>query len=99
MKSGFFDKILKRMDRLEPAEVQRYLLRLVQEKGFFEKVFESLQEGVILIDTEGVVTYVNRAACGFFGFDRELIVGRKLTEGVRGFDWESLSKSRRRGEP
>lgn len=93
MKSGFFDKILKRMDRLEPAEVQRYLLRLVQEKGFFEKVFESLQEGVILIDTEGVVTYVNRAACGFFGFDRELIVGRKLTEGLRGFDWESLSKS------
>ena len=50
MKSGFFDKIVKRMDRLEPADVQRYLLRLVQEKGFFEKVFEALQEGVILLD-------------------------------------------------
>src|SRR5262245_6795947 len=38
MKSGFFDKIVRRMDRLEPAEVQRYLLRLVKEQGFFEKV-------------------------------------------------------------
>lgn len=93
MKSSFFDKIVKRMDRLEPADVQRYLLRLVQEKGFFEKVFEALQEGVILLDGEGVVTYVNRAACGFFGFDREVIVGRSLAEGIRGFDWELLAKS------
>jgi two-component system, sporulation sensor kinase E len=93
MKSGFFDKIVKRMDRLEPADVQRYLLRLVQEKGFFEKVFEALQEGVILLDGEGTVTYVNRAACGFFGFERDLIVGRKLGEGLRGFDLETLAKS------
>ncbi len=93
MKSGFFDKIVKRMDRLEPADVQRYLLRLVQEKGFFEKVFEALQEGVILLDGEGTVTYVNRAACGFFGFERDVIVGRKLGEGLRGFDLENLTKS------
>lgn len=93
MKSSFFDKIIKRMDRLEPADVQRYLLRLVQEKGFFEKVFEALQEGVILLDRSGVVTYVNRAACGFFGFERDLIVGRRLAEGLRGFDWESLAES------
>jgi two-component system, sporulation sensor kinase E len=93
MKSGFFDRIVKHMDRLESADVQRYLLRLVQEKGFFEKVFEALQEGVILLDAEGTVTYVNRAACGFFGFERDLIVGRKLSEGVRVFDWETLSKS------
>ena len=93
MKSSFFDKIVKRMDRLEPADVQRYLLRLVQEKGFFEKVFEALQEGVILLDAEGVVTYVNRAACGFFGFDRDLIVGRRLGEGIRGFNWDELAKS------
>ena len=93
MNSGFFDKLVRRMDRLEPAEVQRYLMRLVQEKGFFEKVFEALQEGVILLDGEGRVTYVNRAACGFFGFDRELIVGSKLAEGVRGFDLETLEKT------
>jgi two-component system, sporulation sensor kinase E len=93
MKSGFFDKIVKRMDRLEPADVQRYLLRLIEEKGFFEKVFEALQEGVILLDHEGSVTYVNRAACGLFGLEREKIIGQKLGAGLRGFDWEDLLKT------
>ena len=93
MKSGFFDKILKRMDRVEPADIQRYLHRLIQEKGFFEKVFEALQEGVILLDPEGNVTYVNRAACILFGLEKEKIVGQKLTEGLRGFDWDELVKT------
>ncbi len=93
MKSGFFDKLVKRMDRLEPSDVQRYLLRLIQEKGFFEKVFESLQEGVILLDHEGMVTYVNRAPCTLFGLEKEKIVGQKLTQGLQGFDWEALLKS------
>jgi len=93
MKSGFFDKLVRRMDRLEPTEVQGQLLRLIQEQGFFQKVFEALQEGVILLDAEGTVTYVNRAACGFFGFERDSIVGRKLGEGLRGFDWDTLARS------
>jgi len=93
MKSGFFDKIVRRMDRLEPADVQRYLLRLIQEKGFFEKVFEALQEGVILLDLEGKVTYVNRAACVLFGLEKEKIVGQKLAAGLQGFDWDALMKS------
>jgi two-component system, sporulation sensor kinase E len=93
MKSGFFDKLVRRMDRLEPADVQRYLQRLVQEKGFFEKVFEALQEGVILLDHEGMVTYVNRAACVLFGLEKEKIVGQKLTQGLQGFDWDALMKS------
>ena len=93
MKSGFFDKIVRRLDRLEAADMQRYLLRLIQEKGFFEKVFEALQEGVILLDLEGRVTYVNRAACVLFSLDREKIMDQKLAEGVRGFDWDALIKS------
>lgn len=93
MKTGFFDKIVRRLDRLEAADMQRYLLRLVQEKGLFEKVFEALQEGVILLDLEGRVTYVNRAACVLFSLDREKIMDQKLAEGVRGFDWDALIKS------
>jgi two-component system, sporulation sensor kinase E len=93
MKSGFFDKLVKRMDHLEPADMQRYLQRLVQEKGLFEKVFEALQEGVILLDQEGKVTYVNSAACNLFGLQRDKIHGQQLTNGLQGFDWSALLKS------
>ena len=54
MKSGFFDKLIKRMDRLEPGEVQHFLAELLREKGLLEKVFQALQEGVTAVMLEGM---------------------------------------------
>ena len=48
MKSGFLEKLVARLDRVEHGEVQQLVTRLIREKGFLEKVFEALQEGVIL---------------------------------------------------
>jgi PAS domain S-box-containing protein len=90
MRSAFIDKLIKRMDRLEPGEVQGIVLELLREKGLLEKVFEALQEGVILLDAEGQVTYVNRAACQFFGMEKEAVIGQRLAQGVRGLDWDGV---------
>jgi two-component system, sporulation sensor kinase E len=90
MHSGFIEKLISRLDRLEPGQVQTLVDRLLREKGFLERVFESLQEGVLLLDPDGAVSFVNRAACGFFGLDSENAVGRKLDALVRGLDWKSL---------
>jgi PAS domain S-box-containing protein len=92
MRSAFIDKLLKRMDRLEPGEVQCVVLELMKEKGFLEKVFQTLQEGVILLGPEGAVTYVNQAACTFFGLQAEQVIGQKLQQGMRGLDWNELLK-------
>ena len=92
MRSAFIDKLIKRMDRLEPGEVQGIVLELLREKGLLEKVFEALQEGVILLDPEGKVTYVNRAASQFFGIDRAVVLGQKLSQGVRGIDWTEMKQ-------
>lgn len=92
MRSAFIDKLIKRMDRLEPGEVQGIVLELLKEKGFLEKVFDALQEGVILLDTEAKVTYVNQAACQFFGFQSDQVLGQRLAQGVRGLDWNELLK-------
>lgn len=92
MKSGFLDKLLTRLDRVAPEEVQGYLLRLVREKGFFEQVFEALEEGVIICDPQGVISFINRAACGFFGLAQEETAGRRLDEAVRGLVWHPLKR-------
>jgi two-component system, sporulation sensor kinase E len=92
MRSAFIDKLIKRMDRLEPGEVQGIVRELVREKKFQEKVFEALQEGVILLDTEGKVSYVNRAACTFFGMEQDQVRGQGLAQGLRGLDWSELLK-------
>lgn len=92
MKSGFLEKLVARLDRVEHGEVQQIVTRLIHEKGFLEKVFEALQEGVIILDPQGVIGFVNQAACGFFGLDPEKAVGEHLSTQVRGLDWKSLVK-------
>ncbi len=92
MKSGFLEKLVSRLDRVEAGEVQQIVARLIREKGFLEKVFEALHEGVIILDAHGVIGFVNDAACQFFGLDPERAVGEKLSSQVRGLDWENLGK-------
>ena len=93
MKTGFLDKLIERLGRVGPEDVQNYLLQLAQEKGLIETVFNSIQEGIIVTDAKGRITYVNEAACELFGFDAETSIGKRLDERVRGLDWESLSNS------
>lgn len=73
-------------------EVQRIVGRLIQEKGFLENVFEALQEGVVLLDSQGVVLFVNRSAAAFFGLDAGKAVGMPLASQARGLDWEILMR-------
>jgi two-component system, sporulation sensor kinase E len=92
VKSGFLEKLVARLDRVEPGEVQQIVTRLIHEKGFLEKVFEALQEGVIVLDPQGRIGFVNRAASGFFGLDPEKAEGQPLASQVRGLDWETLGR-------
>lgn len=90
MKSQFIDKLIERINKVGPEEVQQYLLRLAREKGFLETVFNVLQEGVIVADVKGRITYLNQAACSFFGLDPEASVGALIAERIQGLDWEAL---------
>src|SRR4026209_1314240 len=93
MKAGFLEKLIGRLGKIGPEEVQNYLLRLAQEKGFLETVFNAIQEGIIVTDSSGRITYLNDAACELFGLDGENSIGKLLDERVRGLDWNALTNS------
>src|SRR6202162_1451346 len=93
MKAGFVEKLIGRLGKIGPEEVQNYFLRLAQEKGFLETVFNSIQEGIIVTDSNGRITYLNDAACQLFALEANDSVGKRLDERVRGLDWKSLSQS------
>lgn len=93
MNSGFLDKLLERIGRVRPEEVRDYVSRLADEKGFFETIFHALHEGVIVTDSIGRITYLNRAACEFFGLERESAMGSLLTERLRGLDWSAIAEA------
>ncbi len=93
MKAGFLEKLIERLGRIGPEEVQNYFLRLAQEKGFLETVFNAIQEGIIVTDAKGRITYLNGAACELFGLETSDAIGKRLDERVRGLDWQSLTQS------
>jgi len=93
MKAGFLEKLIERLGRIGPQEVQNYFLRLAQEKGFLETVFNAIQEGIIVTDSKGRITYLNDAACELFGLEAGNAIGKRLDERMRGLDWESLTQS------
>ena len=93
MNSGFLDKLIERLGRVRPEDVQGYLLRLADEKGFLETIFNAIHEGVIVTDVTGRISYLNRAACALFGLEREACMGEPLAERLRGLDWEKLMEA------
>ncbi|MGJ8654878.1 MAG: two-component system sensor histidine kinase NtrB [Akkermansiaceae bacterium] len=91
MKDGFLDKLITRLDRFSPSEVQNLVSRLVREKGFMESVFEALREGVFILDPDGNITFANRAVHQLLGVDTTRCVGQKVNSVIRGLDWSNLA--------
>jgi nitrogen fixation/metabolism regulation signal transduction histidine kinase len=75
MKSGFFDKLVDRLDHLDSGSLQTYFLRLAKEKGLMETIFQALEEGLIVLDPEARISFANRAAEQFLGFRLESAEG------------------------
>ncbi len=90
MNSGFLDKLIERIGRVRPEDVQNYIHRLADEKGFLETIFNAIHEGVIVTDQNGRMNYLNRVACELFGLKREECMGQPLGERLRGLEWDRL---------
>jgi two-component system, sporulation sensor kinase E len=90
VKSGFLDRLIERLDRLDPKSVQIQFLRLAQERGLLEMIFQSIQEGVIVVSGSGKVTYANRAAENLIGFSLEKARGRPIARYLREIDWDRV---------
>src|SRR5471032_599775 len=93
MTSGFLEKLIERIGRIRPEEVQNYLLRLAREKGFLETIFNAIHEGVIVTDVQGIISFLIDAACELFGLSRDDCMGRALSDRISGLDWPSLAHS------
>jgi len=90
MKSGFIDKLIDRLDKVDPEEIQRIVLKAVEEKGFLERVFDVLREGIIVTGVRGTIHSVNQAACDFFGFTKQDLLGAAVYEQFPGIAWDEL---------
>jgi two-component system, sporulation sensor kinase E len=90
VKNTFLDKLLTRLDRVGQADLQAYLQRLSKEKGFFETIFNTLQEGIVVVDARGRIQYLNHAVTGLLGLDPAKALGSSMAQHLKELDWPSL---------
>ena len=91
---GFFNKVAEHIDKLD-AEGQRAQYRLlVKELSFYESVFRSLREGVLVVDADGTTVYANEAVARLTGFDGAKARGRPVRHLLPDWDWDTLYNSR-----
>ena len=96
MKTSFLEKLLERAPRVGSAELQTHLVRLAEEKGFLETLFNALQEGVTVLDDQGRLVYWNRAAERLLTLPETLEPGAwSLGRSLRGVDWKGLLQERK----
>jgi len=85
-KQRSLDRVLGRIDNLDPVNLANLVQRLARERGFFEAVFESIREGVLVVDVDGVVEYANEAGCSMVAL-KDVDIGRaslwRLIPGLR----------------
>ncbi|WP_372806973.1 nitrogen regulation protein NR(II) [Pontiella sp.] len=88
MKPGFFEKLVDRLDHVDKGSLQTYFLRLAREKGLMETIFQALEEGIIVLDPAAQISYANRAAEQFLGFQLKDAQGTKIARYLRGIHWD-----------
>ena len=90
MNASFLDKLIGRIERVDPQSLQSVVLKLAREKGFLETLFNTIQEGVIVTDADGRITYMNAAAGQLLGIDPERAVREPLSHYLRDLDWQKI---------
>ncbi len=90
MKNTFLDKLLNRIDRVGQGDLQAYLQRLNNEKGFFETIFNTLQEGIVVVDAKGRILYLNHAITTLLGMDLARAMGTPIAQHLKELDWPKI---------
>lgn len=70
-KSSHLERILGRVDDLDSVNLTILVQRLARERALLETVFNTIQEGILVIDGVGRIEYANEAGCRVIGLKEE----------------------------
>jgi two-component system, sporulation sensor kinase E len=90
-KSSFLDRVLGRIERLDAHGLQTVVQRLARERNFLETLFNTIEDGVLVVDETGRIIYLNQAVSLLLGLPADQIEGQHLTRFLPELDWEKFS--------
>ena len=96
-KSNFLDKVLGRIGRLDAHGLQTVVRRLARERDFLETLFNTIEDGVLVVDEEGRILYFNQAVTKLLGIQQA--EGETIARYLPEVEWEKLHELDRAGGP
>jgi two-component system, sporulation sensor kinase E len=97
-KSSFLDKVLGRIGRLDTQGLQTVVQRLARERTFLETLFNTIEDGVLVVDENKRIIYFNSAVSNLLGI-RPTAEGEPVNRYLPEFDWEHLMRIDAQGGP
>jgi len=76
----FIDRLIEKLDRLDDQDLAAHLRALSRDKGLLENVFNSMREGLLVVDWQGKIVFLNYSASRLLGLPPESI-GNPYTPG------------------
>src|SRR5204863_2137098 len=95
-KSSFLDKVLGRIGRLDAQGLQTVVQRLARERTFLETLFNTIEDGVLVVDEAGRILYLNQAVTRLLGLQPN-VEGQPITNFIPNLDWAAIARFDQRG--
>ena len=97
-KSSFLDKVLPRIGRLDEAGLQTVVQRLARERSFLETLFNTIEDGVLVVDETGRIAYFNQAITRLLGLQPDT-EGQPITDFIPELEWDKIRQFDQAGGP
>jgi PAS domain S-box-containing protein len=89
-KSSFLDKVLGRIGRLDAEGLQTVVQRLARERSFLETLFNTIEDGVLVVDEAGKILYFNQAVTRLLGLQPN-VEGQPITHFISELEWQKIA--------
>jgi two-component system, sporulation sensor kinase E len=97
-KSSFLDKVLGRIERLDTQGLQTVVQRLARERSFLETLFNTIEDGVLVVDEGGRIVYFNQAVMRLLGLQAD-VEGTPITQFIPELEWGKIARFDAQGGP
>ncbi len=88
-KKNFLDRFIERVEDVDAGSRQAYILRLARERGFFETVFNAVEEGILVLDEKLRIRYFNRAAKELLALPEDM-ENIRISRLIPNVDWQRI---------
>ncbi len=97
-KLSALEKVLGRLDDLDSIDLSNLVQRLARERNLLETVFNTIREGILVIDQNGIIEYANAAGGKLIGLSLkdqgQAVLWKLVPELIRTLDISSNGEYR-----